>query len=436
MEASPLRARRPRRRAAFVFAALAPFAAVQAQVQVPVPPQTSTGRQEPPAGLQAGPVVFTPTLATGYEYDSNVFLRSRDSLLGPIIGDEALTIDPALVMTVPFGNSRFMLADNLHWIDYKTLPQINGRTSNTVTADLDLHFSTFDRLELYALHVAGVAETLEFDPGGEARFAGQSYKLDSEGMILAREILGRRGYRFRVTRNVLKFEPDQPVTFFNFSGYDGEASYLQPLSPSATLSFGYLGTRYDHFDISPGSDPNAVFRTESGDTAFTMIEGSLSPREQYHIKVGWEWLKFTGNDAADFSGVVLDGSITLPVGGGTSVTIAARRQPYRSFFFENNFYVNNAVTVSTQRLFPRGSTVGVNFELSRNTYDEPVPAGSRGAGIVRVDDGAWLEAYANLAIQERVAFRISARGNVKRSNYPTGGFDQVVVFGGLLFGWF
>jgi hypothetical protein len=425
MQDAPTTGRRSLRRAVAAVAALVPCVGMAVAQTTEQPP--------PPVGIAAGPVVFAPSLTAGYAYDSNIFLRSDAS--SPV-ADQVLTLQPAIVLTVPFSNSQFVLADTLRWLDYKNTPQVSGRTSNEASAELDLKFSTFDLLQLSARRIAGVAETLAFDPGGEVLFNGQSYRLHNEAVSVARELFSQRGYRFALARNVLEFDPSQEASFFNYSGFDGDAAFLQPLSSNTRLSFGYLGTRYDHFDTSPGADPHEVYRTERGDAVYGTLDGRLGPRQSYDVRVGWEWLGFTGNSAADYSGIILRANASFVVGGGTTLAVTAIRQPYRSFFLDNNFYVFNALGLAVQRAFPHGSTIGANANVARNAYGEPVPQGQPAAGTKRADRAIWIEGYANLAIRERVAFRISIRKNTKASNYPGADFDDVVVFGGFVLGWY
>lgn len=424
MDAAPCTARRFRRRAAIVIVCAACVGAARAQ---PVE------RAPNPVGFPVGPVIIAPSLTAGYAYDSNVFLRPSSE--NPT-SDQVLTLQPAFFLTVPFSNSSFRFGDTLRYTDYAKTVQTNGKLSNDATADLNLRFGSLDELILSAHNIAGVAETLAFDPGGEVSFAGKSYKLHSEALLAKREVVGARGYRVGLTRNALRFDPGQEIFFFNYRGFDGEASYLEPMSSNTHLSFGYLGARYDHFDISPGADPYAVFRTEAGDTFFAAIEGRLSPRQPYNVSVGWERLSFTGNDYPDFSGIVVRANASFIVGGGTTIATSLSRQPYRSFFTANNFYVSDQVYVGVLRDFEGIAVVGVDASVSRSRYRAAVPAGEPSAGTVRSDQAFSLEAYANLTIRERVIFRLSVSETRKNSNYPGADYDATTVFGGFIFGWF
>jgi hypothetical protein len=379
-------------------------------------------------GFKAGPVVIAPSLTAGYSYNTNVLQQSEAASPQP---DSILTLQPALQLTAPFSNSMFRFADVFTYFDYKNTPQTNGKTSNDAIADLTLNFGSRHQLELSAHNVAGVAETLDFDTGGEAEFKGNSFQLHSEAVSLSREVGGARGYRLALARNAVRFDPSITVNFFNYRGFDGEAAYLQPLSPNTRLSFGYLGARYDHADAA---QPSTVSRTETGDTVYGQVEGQLGPRQPYSVRLGWERLAFAGpdeNEGDDFAGVVGQAKLSAIVGGGTMFTVMALRQPYRSNVDSNNYYVFDLIGGWVERIFPQGSSVGGDLALSMNSYNEPI----REASYLRQDRRVQLEAYANLALAKRVIFRVSLARNRRYSNAPGAGYNETVAFGGFVLGW-
>jgi len=423
MTGRPLDARRWQRRAVAWIVAIVVASGASAQ--------TASDLVDVP-GFKAGGVMIAPSLTTGLSYNTNVLQRSEAESPEP---DTVLSVQPALQLTVPFSNSMFQFADVLTYVDYQKTPQTAGKTSNDAMANLILNFGSRDQLELSAHNIAGVAATLAFDPGGEATFQGNSFQLHSETVSFSREVSGARGYRFVLGRNAVRFDPSITVDFFNYRGFDGEASYVQPLSPNTRLSFGYLGSRYDHSDAS---DPSTVRRTEGGDAIFGQIEGQLGPRQPYIVRLGWDRLAFAGQDVNqvdDFSGLVGVARLSVIVGGGTMFTFEARRQPYRSLVQSNNYYVFDLIGAWVERLFPQGSSVGGDLALSMNSYNQPISQGNSTVWYYREDRRVQLEAYANLALAKRVLFRVSVARNRRYSNAPGEDFNETVVFGGFVFGW-
>ena len=387
--------------------------------------------EEPPKGMQWGPVVFTPSLLFGYAYDSNVFQQSE--ILAPE-GDTVVSVEPTLGILVPFSNSAFRLTDRFRWRDYGDTAQLHGKSANELEAELELNFGSRDTLTIGGLRVDGVAETLVFDPGGEVVFSGESYRSYDGHIEMSRDIPGTRGYRAEIGRQALSFDEANPA-FFDYHGYYAEASYLEPIRPAMNLSVSYRGDRFEQFDSGESSTGDA-FRTERGDAFYAGIEGRLASRRPYSLRVGWQELKFGATPAPDFKGIVWNGNIALAGGRKTAITIGTDRTPYRSFFFDNNFYVFDDVRTSVIHRFGRGSELGGSITLGRLSYDDPVPAPDPQAGIVRVDKTVWVDAYANFALRDLVVFRLNFRRTRRSSNYDSGIFDQNVFFGGFVLGWF
>jgi hypothetical protein len=386
-------------------------------------------------GIQTGWMIFAPSLTFGYSYDTNV-LQQPDSTQPPPEPDQVLTFQPALRLTIPFSNSSFSFGDVFTYVDYQHTSQTQGKTSNDAEADLTLNFGSLNQLELTAHNIAGVAETLAFDLGGEIGFQGNTYQLHTEAVTLSRLFSGIRGYRFGLQRNALRFEPTVQADFYNYRGFDGEASYFQPLSPNTRLAFGYLGSRYEHSD---SKIPDVVNRTESGDTVFGQIEGQLGPRQPYIVRLGVQRLAFDataeGSSSDDFTGIVGNINLSAIVGGGTVFTVGILRQPYRSYDQSNSFYVFNQIFGTVARLFHQGTSVGGTLGLSVNGYKQP--STQSGVTFFREDRRVQLEAHANIALAKRFAFRVSLERNRRYSNAPDDVFDysNTVLFGGFVLGW-
>ncbi len=383
-------------------------------------------------GIKAGIAVIAPSLTVGYAYDTNVLQLPTDANPPPE-PDQVLTLQPALLLTIPFSNSSFRFGDVLTYVDYNKTPQTQGKTSNDAMAELTLNFGSLDQLQLSAHNVAGVAETIAFDPGGEVGFQGNNFTLHNEAVTFSRVLPGARGYRFGLERNALRFDTTAVGNFYNYRGFDGEAAFVQPLSSATRLAFGYLGTRYDQYDAS---DPSTVSRTESGDIVYFQIEGQLGPRQPYMARLGWERLTFGDSDpdaGGAFSGVVGQASLSAIVGGGTAFTVFVQRQPYRSYDQFNSYYLSDVVAGTVERLFLKGTSVGGSLLFGMNGYSQPTPQGD--SSYYRQDRRVQLEAHANIALAERVAFRVSLARNRRYSNAPGADYNNTVVFGGFVLGW-
>lgn len=419
--------RRQRRAAAFIVATVVGGRAVA----------QSAGETADLVGFPVGGVVLGPSLTVGYSYDTNVLQQSANAEPPPT-ADQVLTLQPALQLSVPFSNSLFRFGDVLTYVDYSHTAQTAGKTSNDAEADLLLNFASGDQLELSAHNVAGVAQTIVFDLGGSLGFQGNSFTLHSEAIQFSRELPGARGYRLALERNALRFDSDVSSEFFNYRGFDGEAAYSQPLSSNTLLSFGYLGSRYDRFNVD---DPSTKTGFESGDTVYGQLEGQLGPRQPYNVRLGWHRLGFEGADvnASDsFSGLIGEAKLGFIVGGGTTFSLQLQHQPYRSYVQSNNFYVFNLLGVWVERVFLNGTSVGGDVAYTTNGYNQLTPSGNPANPnelIYRQDRRVQVEAYGNLAIAKNVIFRVSFARYRRRSNAEGADYNSNVLFGGFVFGW-
>jgi hypothetical protein len=181
-----------------------------------------------------------------------------------------------------------------------------------------------------------------------------------------------------------------------------------------------------------------VFRYEAGNTVYGQIEGQLGPRQPYSVRLGWQRLNFTGpgvDEADHFSGVIGQAKLSAIVGGGTTISVLAQRQPYRSFVQSNNYYVYNLVGLWVERYFPQGTSVGGDFAFSMNGYNQPISDGITTSQFYRQDRRVQLEAYANLTLAKQIVFRVSLARYRRYSNAPGADYNQTIVFGGFVFGW-
>jgi hypothetical protein len=126
--------------------------------------------------------------------------------------------------------------------------------------------------------------------------------------------------------------------------------------------------------------------------------------------------------------------MSVILGGGTTLGLAAQQQPYRSFFGDNNFYVLDQIAGSIDRQFPQGSSIGAKANFTRTAYAEAEPQPD-GQFVYRQDRTTYFEVYGNLAISERVIFRLSAWKTRKYTNFQGADYNAFNVFGGFVFGW-
>jgi hypothetical protein len=89
---------------------------------------------------------------------------------------------------------------------------------------------------------------------------------------------------------------------------------------------------------------------------------------------GYQSMEFTGGANRDFNGAVLDATATWILTDTTRIEVHGRRQPYQSFFGNNNFYVNNFGGIRIVQQVGRSLYAIVSGSYQTNLYPEREPS--------------------------------------------------------------
>lgn len=382
-------------------------------------------------GFAIGRWIIAPSLLAGVAYDTNV-LR-RNPLFVPRPDAEFVsTLSPEISAALPFRNSRVLFEYSGTWSEFsETQFEKNWAQDYGARAELDFASGTAARVGFG--RTDGIAETLKFDPGGEVVFEGNGYTLDIASASLDRTVVGQRGFYAELVHEKLEFDPGTVPSFFNFNGYRWEATYREPTTPRTWIEATYTGRRFDQFLANRPDLGGGPFRRERADTVWGGFAGELGHRGSFRARSGWTALRFEATGGQGFTGLLLDGSADLAIGGGGRLKIAASRQALPSFLEPNNYYLSTAVSLGLERNSAVGTVLGARVAVSRSRYDEPVLANE--TPLLRRDRLASAEVYATVPLRRYFGLRVSAQHQERQSNDRSARFRQSVIFGGIWFGW-
>jgi hypothetical protein len=398
---------------------------------------TALAQDAPPPGVAAGPWVLAPSLVVGYSYDTNVF--QEDDEFDPV-ADHSLVIEPKILATLPFRNSSFALGYSATRYDYGNAFD-DAQLEQKGIAKLDLLFSSLDRLVLSADFTFGVAKTEAFDPGGEVTYRGESFRLSHYELDFSRQIPGRPGYRVDLTHNVFRFDEDQTVSFFDYEGTSAFLEYRQPFGSQVWGVVSYAGSRFDHFcsNIDPQGNPcpgrSTPFRTEESDTGIVGIMGNVAKRQSFALRVGSSSFRYDPETGQNFHGTTMEGTMGIPVGGGTNLTIGAARRPFPSFYFNNDYYLVTRGDVRLDHQWPNETIAGIRASYWTSKYPERIVApGNPADGLIRDDGHVQGEVYANVQLVRRLGIHVSVSHQTRDSNIEGQSFQGTIYFAGLSYG--
>jgi len=366
-------------------------------------------------------------------YDTNPFYSPDSS---EATGEGSSRYSLGLGAVLPFRTSELDLGYRRNRLHYEKTT-LNEDTIDEFEGGVGLRSFAGDVIDLRTSLTRGVADTIRFDPGGEAVFRGEPYDYREVSASAQRETPGRSGYLFRAARRDLVFTGDgEAINYFEYRGWDLRGEYRHPLGRTSWGTAAYEGRRFDHFcrtldpagTACPGT--GIPFREERADAVYLGARGQFAPRSSYSVRLGWLDLGYSGTIDQGYSGPVGDASARFALSYGMWIEATLIRQAYSSFYRNNNFFVYSAGQVGY------GIEWGGRWEMvaralySRTSYDVPDPD-----GILREDDTLRMEAYANLFLPRRFGIRFTVADDRRDSTIAGRGFDRRTFLVGAFFGW-
>jgi len=373
-------------------------------------------------GIPVGPVYFQPFVGLGVSRETNPFFQTSAQ------ADTVARAHPGLGILFPFLKSYLRASYEATFRHYQET-QVTNSDSDYLSAELSLLFGTLDRLVVLANRSSGASELLAFD-GGETVYNGTPFRYGVYTMGAERTVAGHLGYQAVATWSRLSFDETE-VNFFEYHGWDVTGDAYVPLSPHLWLVAGAKGRRYDHFRTDDPTD--TVFRKEESETLRGGVRGILAGNRAYHAVLGYDWARYPGGTGSDFTGLVGDAAIELPVGPSTGLTVSVERRRWSSFYGDNNYYLANTARLDLLKRFTNGSELGVGLLGGVSAYPDPE---SLALGSPRRrDDLGGFEIFGTLALPHRCGIRLGYEAEFRHSNVPGVDYDAQTASVEFLYGW-
>jgi len=320
-------------------------------------------------GLSWGRFNVHPSVAMDYGYDSNVFYSS-DDLDNPagIVSSREFRMQPRFLFDLPMGDN---------WLRWAYAPVFRNYSTDAYTPtkqwsqnfDLDGHLRLGPRFytTFRDQFVLGTEELRNVDPGGEVNFGDTPFRDHSPSVEVGCNLGARQGVSVVWNYNSVQFQGDE-AGFYNYRGHGLQARYNYRVS-NATTTYVYAGednTQQERF--TPVEETIDVDTLSAGVGLNQVLNRSVTTS----FMAGYQAINYTGGSVSDYRGAVLSANATWLLSDVTRLSFLVRRQPYSSFYLNNNYYLNRAVGVNLTR--QSGASwywrVGGGFE--NNTYSDPL----------------------------------------------------------------
>ncbi len=336
-------------------------------------------------GISAGHLVLYPSLTVDYLHESNVLFGSGIGSGNEIIAAGVRVIQPRIVAELPIGANRIRWSYSPAYRDYTT-SQVAQTQRVSHFFDLEGKFKMGSSLDI-ALRdhfVRGTTELREVDPGGETAFGLAPFTLHEPELDVDLALGARQGISIIPRYTSTRFDDLQSASFFDYRSRRLEGRYNYRVGPLDTL-YGYyaLDDTQQHRD-----DPTFGEITQTARTAGLGLRRVINEAVTSSLSVGYQTLTFNGVADQDFSGVILDASATWHLGDTTRIEFAGRRNPYPSFFENNNYYLNNEIATRIAEQIGQNTYVTVAGTYQVNHYTQT----STTFGVRRRDRVVHLEA--------------------------------------------
>ncbi len=394
-------------------------------------------------GLRVGRWTLAPGVELSFERDSNLFRRSELGGL-PLVSDDAAQWQVGLGAQGALSWGRVEFGVQSSWTDYRTTFAEVLNVKRAAFA-IDAPSGAFYRTKVGASLIEGVAETQEFDAGGEAIFRGAAYTLAHLEAEISKQWEGWRAFWSRLQHTRFRFESDVAAGFFDYEQRGLELGAGLGQGALGSLALVAAAARADHFCPSGQADddrcpqPGAAFRDEERARIGVVFERRVG-RRRYEIAPAWETVRFsgTGDVGGDFGGLVGTLAYADDAGGPISGSVRVSRQVFPSFFLGNNFFVSNQLGLLLEYELQGPLSLELEGKLYRNHYGDVVraPLNPLLDGLRRKDRLAIGRATVIVSLRKRLQVRLwVSREERESKRFPVADYGATIAGTAVSWGW-
>jgi hypothetical protein len=334
--------------------------------------------------VELGRINFFPSFLVDYGYVSNVFYSSGEDPADEIIPSRLLVLQSRFAFDLPMGEN---------WVRWSYSPIYRTYSSDAFTQtnpwshffDLDgrLKFGTRGFTAFRDHFVSGTQELREVDPGGELTFGLTPFRVHQPSVEVGMQVGARQSVSAIWRYDSTQFDRSETTGAFNTRGWGLEGRYTYKLGPMTDL-YGYYSETQSTQDR--GGSPRDLVDIDEASYGVGLTQ-SLGRDLVTQFLVGHQSMDFTGASPTRFSGPILSANASWVLDEITRIAFNIRRQPYQSYYLDNNFYLNRTISLSLTRQAGASMywTVGAGVEV--NVYSDTIVAADNPT-IFCLDDGS------------------------------------------------
>jgi hypothetical protein len=400
------------------------------------------GVQAPALGAEGIPVgkwVFSPSLETLWQDESNLFLTSDNQTPAT-----SYVLRPHFDWTLPFRESRFRAhyAPQVRkFVDREEAAQAGGEgledqySSHFIEVDLDLNFSNQVSVKVHDEYVIDTLETTRFDAGQEVTFNNDEYRRNMGEIEVLIPLGTKHVVGARVMTEDLSFEETEEPIFLDHSHTRGALLHEIRLTPLWGLRTSlHLGQGVQ------GRPPTAVFDEEekfSSSEARLTLRGPLGLKGALEARLGYLKWDFSNPALADYSGLTGELRYRLHLSDRARLTFTATQVALPSFFNINSHYLTRVFETRWVREGEGKLFYLVSAAYRTNEYPVPFTDETTGAVIgPRRKDNMWrAEGGVGYKFNDLLKVEGRFRREERSSNFEELGYDSDRLIVAVIWGW-
>jgi hypothetical protein len=326
--------------------------------------QVATPRGE---GIPFSRFFIFPSVSMEYQFEDNLLYQSVEDPNALIVETGTTLIRPAILMEMPFGTSR------VRW-SYAPLirryseESVQGAEGTGDSFDLEGIFREGQTVSL-AIKDHYVKDTVEVGQAtGSAEFFGLvPFTVHAPEVQLSLQMGARYALSVIGRTEDVEFHESVPGGFDDYDRRGLEVRFNRRIA-APTILYGYAA----HEDTVQHRDGSTVDSVDVIDRRVGVgLTRTVNQVVTTRMVAGYQTLDFEGGAGkTNYSGPVVSASGSLRIGDGSVLDLGVLRQPYQSFFFNNNFYVNDEVDIRWLRQIGRGFLVSLSATYGTSDYSD------------------------------------------------------------------
>ena len=367
-------------------------------------------------GLPAGPFKLYPSVSYEYMYDSNILFMSTDLPGSVPVASGVNVLQARFLALLPthdgrfrllyapfyrsYTNDRFVPEDRINqivgmeWLVHQSGPVLFAFRDDYANGTLSLQEQTARNgvpfgLGHYMVHNPRMEVGVNAGTRQGFSFLPSYSKSEYSGLVSGFGQIVDYGYTTKSLEGRYNYKHSDPTTVYV---YDLVDRTLQTLSDAPDVSI-----RSNTIGFGLTRTMNAAVVTQ--------------------VAIGYETMQFTGGVGPDFSGPIVDASVTWQAGNLNRIILSILRKPYASIYLGSNFYMATAGQIKWIRQIGRSSYMDAGGTIQENEF-VPLQGVGRNERLIRLEAGTGhqflknLRGYLGFNVEQRESNVLQMTGGV------------------------